>query len=44
MPAPTGPSRSNNYQALLLTRDYGDKFDGDRRIPAQKWNLTVSVG
>ena len=27
LPAPNGPGRSNNYQALLLTRDYSDKFD-----------------
>ena len=27
LPAPTGPGRSNDYQALLLTRDYADKFD-----------------
>jgi hypothetical protein len=27
LPAPNGPARSNNYQALLLTRDYSDKYD-----------------
>jgi len=27
LPAPNGAGRSNDYQALLLTRDYGDKFD-----------------
>jgi len=27
LPAPTGPGRSNNDQALLLVRDYSDKFD-----------------
>jgi hypothetical protein len=27
LPAPTGPGRSNDYQTLLLTRDYADKFD-----------------
>jgi hypothetical protein len=27
LPAPNGPGRSNNYQALLLTRDYADKYD-----------------
>jgi hypothetical protein len=28
LPAPNGPGRSNNFQALLLLRDYADKFDG----------------
>ena len=28
LPAPTGPGRSNNYQTLLLNRNYSDKFDG----------------
>jgi len=27
LPAPTGPGRSNNDAALLLIKDYGDKFD-----------------
>jgi hypothetical protein len=27
LPGSNGAGRSNNYQALLLTRDYGDKFD-----------------
>jgi len=27
LPAPNGPGRSNNYEALLLIRDYSDKFD-----------------
>jgi len=27
LPAPNGPGRSNNDEALLLIRDYGDKFD-----------------
>jgi hypothetical protein len=27
LPAPNGPGRSNNYEALLLTRDYSDKYD-----------------
>jgi hypothetical protein len=27
LPAPTFTGRSNNYEQLLLTRDYGDKFD-----------------
>ena len=27
LPAPNGPGRSNNFQALLLLRDYADKFD-----------------
>jgi hypothetical protein len=27
LPAPNGPARSNNYQQLLLTRDYADKYD-----------------
>jgi hypothetical protein len=27
LPAPNGSGRSNNYQALLLTRDYSDKYD-----------------
>src|SRR5262249_18730100 len=27
LPAPNGPGRSNNLQALLLLRDYADKFD-----------------
>jgi hypothetical protein len=27
LPAPNGPGRSNNYQALLLNKDYGDKYD-----------------
>lgn len=27
LPAPNGPGRSNNYEALLGIRDYGDKFD-----------------
>ncbi|HEX4277071.1 MAG TPA: TonB-dependent receptor [Bryobacteraceae bacterium] len=28
LPAPNGPSRSNNFEALLLIRDYYDKYDG----------------
>jgi hypothetical protein len=28
LPDPNGPGRSNNFQALLLLRDYADKFDG----------------
>ena len=28
LPDPNGPGRSNNYQALLLVRDYADRFDG----------------
>jgi hypothetical protein len=27
LPAPNGPGRSNDYQALLLVRDYADRFD-----------------
>ena len=27
LPAPNGPGRSNNYEALLLIRDYSDKYD-----------------
>ena len=27
LPAPNGPGRSSNYQALLSARDYGDKYD-----------------
>lgn len=27
LPAPNGTGRSNNFQALLLLRDYSDKFD-----------------
>jgi hypothetical protein len=27
LPVPNGPGRSNDYEALLLIRDYGDKFD-----------------
>ena len=27
LPAPNGSGRSNNYQQLLLTRDYADKYD-----------------
>jgi Carboxypeptidase regulatory-like domain/TonB dependent receptor-like, beta-barrel/TonB-dependent Receptor Plug Domain len=27
LPAPNGPGRANNYQALLLVRDYSDKYD-----------------
>ncbi len=27
LPAPNGPGRSNNYEALLLVRDYSDKYD-----------------
>jgi Carboxypeptidase regulatory-like domain/TonB-dependent Receptor Plug Domain len=27
LPAPTGPGRSNNYQQLLLNKNYNDKFD-----------------
>jgi hypothetical protein len=27
LPTLNGPGRSNNYQALLLIRDYGDKYD-----------------
>jgi hypothetical protein len=27
LPAPNGAGRSNNYQTLLLTRDYSDKYD-----------------
>jgi len=27
LPVPNGPGRSNNDEALLLIRDYGDKFD-----------------
>src|SRR5215467_9418461 len=33
LPTPTGSGRSNNYQALLLLRDYGDKYDA--KIDAQ---------
>jgi len=28
LPSPNGPGRSNNLEALLLVRDYWDKFDG----------------
>jgi len=27
LPTPNGPGRSNNFQALILLRDYSDKFD-----------------
>lgn len=27
LPTPNGPNRSNNYEALLLIRDYYDKYD-----------------
>ena len=27
LPTPTGPGRSNNYQQLLLNRNYNDKYD-----------------
>ncbi len=27
LPAPNGPGRSNNYEALLLVKDYSDKYD-----------------
>jgi hypothetical protein len=27
LPAPNGPGRANNYEALLLVRDYSDKYD-----------------
>ncbi len=27
LPTPNGPGRSNNYEALLLIRDYSDKYD-----------------
>jgi hypothetical protein len=27
LPAPNGPGRSNDYEALLLIRDYSDKYD-----------------
>ena len=27
LPNPNGPNRSNNYEALLLVRDYSDKYD-----------------
>ncbi|HEY3834955.1 MAG TPA: TonB-dependent receptor, partial [Bryobacteraceae bacterium] len=27
LPSPNGPGRSNNYLALLLVRDYSDKYD-----------------
>jgi hypothetical protein len=27
LPQPNGPGRSNNYEALLLIRDYSDKYD-----------------
>ena len=27
LPAPNGPGRANNYLALLLVRDYSDKYD-----------------
>lgn len=33
LPPLTGPGRSNNYELLLLTRDYGDKYDA--KIDAQ---------
>lgn len=33
LPTPNGPNRSNNYEALLLIRDYSDKFDA--RIDGQ---------
>ncbi len=37
LPAPNGAGRSNNYQALLLNRDYADKYDAklDGQINAQ---------
>ncbi len=28
LPPPNGPGRSNNLEALLLVRDYSDKYDG----------------
>ncbi len=28
LPGPNGPGRSNNLEALLLVRDYSDKYDG----------------
>jgi hypothetical protein len=27
LPAPNGPGRANNYEALLLIKDYSDKYD-----------------
>jgi hypothetical protein len=33
LPPLTGPGRSNNYELLLLTRDYGDKYDA--KVDAQ---------
>ncbi len=33
LPTPTGAGRASNYQALLLTRDYSDKYDA--KVDAQ---------
>ncbi len=45
LPAPNGSGRSNNYAALLLVRDYSDKYDGkidgqinDRMTAFVRWS------
>ncbi|HWZ34084.1 MAG TPA: TonB-dependent receptor [Bryobacteraceae bacterium] len=50
LPAPNGPGRSNNYQALLLLRDYGDKYDAkmdgqinDRMTAFLRWSQRKDV-
>ena len=35
LPATNGPGRSNNYQTLLLFRDYSDKYDARLGRPDQ---------
>jgi hypothetical protein len=50
LPTPNGAGRSNNYQALLLIRDYSDKYDAkmdgqinDRMTAFLRWSQRKDV-
>jgi len=50
LPAPNGPGRSNNYEALLLIRDYSDKYDAkidgqinDRMTAFLRWSQRKDI-
>ena len=50
LPAPNGPGRSNNYQTLLLFRDYSDKYDAkldgqinDRMTAFLRWSQRKDI-
>jgi len=50
LPAPNGPARSNNYEALLLIRDYSDKYDAkidgqinDRMTAFLRWSQRKDI-